>query len=75
MGIDCFPAAGAFYAFPECPWGDSDAFAEALLEQERVAVVPGHVFGAGGEGHLRVSYATGLGDLKEAMNRIESFVG
>jgi len=74
MGIDCFPAAGAFYAFPECPWDDSDAFAEALLEEERVAVVPGNVFGAGGQGHLRVSYATGLGDLKEAMNRIESFI-
>ncbi|WP_415381146.1 pyridoxal phosphate-dependent aminotransferase [Halosimplex sp. TS25] len=74
MGIDCFPAAGAFYAFPECPWDDGDAFAEALLEAERVAVVPGNVFGAGGEGHLRVSYATGLGDLKEAMARIESFI-
>jgi len=74
MGIDCFPAAGAFYAFPECPWDDSDAFAEALLKEERVAVVPGNVFGAGGQGHLRVSYATGLGDLKEAMNRIESFI-
>ncbi|WP_436927244.1 pyridoxal phosphate-dependent aminotransferase [Halosimplex amylolyticum] len=74
MGIDCFPAAGAFYAFPECPWDDSDAFAEALLEEQRVAVVPGNVFGAGGEGHLRVSYATSLGDLKEAMARIEEFI-
>ena len=74
MGIDCFPAAGAFYAFPECPWDDSDAFAEALIEAERVAVVPGNVFGAGGEGHLRVSYATSLGDLKEAMARLESFI-
>ncbi|QLH82801.1 pyridoxal phosphate-dependent aminotransferase [Halosimplex pelagicum] len=75
MGIDCFPAAGAFYAFPECPWDDSDEFAEALIEDQRVAVVPGNVFGAGGEGHLRVSYATSLGDLKEAMARIESFIG
>jgi len=74
MGIDCFPAAGAFYAFPECPWDDADAFAEALIEEERVAVVPGDVFGAGGEGHLRVSYATSLSDLKEAMTRIESFL-
>ncbi|WP_123533043.1 pyridoxal phosphate-dependent aminotransferase [Halosimplex salinum] len=74
MGIDCFPAAGAFYAFPECPWDDSDEFAEALLEEERVAVVPGDVFGAGGEGHLRVSYATSLSDLKTAMARIESFI-
>jgi len=74
MGVDCFPAAGAFYAFPECPWDDGDAFAEALLEDQRVAVVPGSVFGAGGEGNLRVSYATGLGQLREAMNRIEAFL-
>ena len=74
MGIDCFPAAGAFYAFPACPWDDTTAFAEALLEEERVAVVPGDAFGAGGDGHLRVSYATGIGDLKTAMARIESFV-
>jgi len=74
MGIDCFTAGGAFYAFPECPWDDSAAFAEALIEEERVAVVPGDVFGAGGEGHLRVSYATGLSQLREAMDRIESFV-
>ncbi|MFB6311095.1 MAG: pyridoxal phosphate-dependent aminotransferase [Salinirussus sp.] len=74
MGIDCFPAAGAFYAFPECPWDDATAFAEALLEEERVAVVPGGAFGAGGEDHLRVSYATGMDDLKEALARIERFV-
>jgi len=75
MGIDCFEAKGAFYAFPECPGDDAEAFAEDLLHEERVAVVPGGVFGAGGEGHLRVSYATSLGELKEATARIESFVG
>jgi aminotransferase len=74
MGIECFPASGAFYAFPECPWDDAEAFAEALLREEQVAVVPGHGFGEGGEDHLRVSYATGLGELKEAMARIESFL-
>ncbi|MFT4921790.1 MAG: aminotransferase [Haloarculaceae archaeon] len=74
MGIDCFRASGAFYAFPECPWDDADAFAEQLLQEEGVAVVPGSVFGDGGEGHLRVSYATGLADLKEAMARIERFI-
>jgi aminotransferase len=74
MGIDCFPASGAFYVFPECPWDDSEAFAEALIEEQGVAVVPGGVFGAGGEGHLRVTYATGLGDLKEALARIEEFI-
>ena len=74
MGIDCFRASGAFYAFPACPWDDADAFAEALLEETGVAVVPGGAFGAGGEGHLRVSYATGIDQLKEALARIESFV-
>lgn len=73
MGIDCFEAKGAFYVFPECP-GDDERFAEDLLEAEGVAVVPGSVFGEAGEGHLRVSYATGLSQLKEAMNRIEAFV-
>ncbi|MGQ5515002.1 pyridoxal phosphate-dependent aminotransferase [Halococcus saccharolyticus] len=74
MGIDCFEAEGAFYVFPESPWPDAEAFAEALLDETGVAVVPGDVFGAGGEGHLRVSYATGLEDLREAMARIEAFV-
>jgi aminotransferase len=74
MGIACFEAKGAFYVFPESPWPDGEAFAEALLEAKRVAVVPGGIFGAGGEGHLRVSYATGLNELREAMNRIEAFL-
>ncbi|WP_435077906.1 pyridoxal phosphate-dependent aminotransferase [Halococcus sp. AFM35] len=74
MGIDCFTAKGAFYVFPESPWADAEAFAEALLEAESVAVVPGGVFGAGGEGHLRVSYATGMSELREAMDRIERFL-
>ena len=73
MGLDCFTARGAFYAFPECG-GDDEAFAEALLEAEGVAVVPGRVFGPGGEGHLRVSYATSMRELKIAMNRIERFL-
>jgi len=74
MGIDCFEAEGAFYVFPEAPGGDDEAFAENLLEEHGVAVVPGSVFGEDGEGHLRVSYATGLDDLREAMDRIETFV-
>ncbi len=74
MGIDCFEARGAFYVFPECPSDDAGQFAENLLTEEGVAVVPGDVFGAAGEGHLRMSYATGLDELREAMNRIESFV-
>ena len=74
MGLDCFEATGAFYVFPESPWEDADAFATALLEEEEVALVPGDAFGAGGEGHLRASYATGMDDLREAMDRIERFV-
>jgi aminotransferase len=74
MGIDCFRAKGAFYAFPSCPTDDADEFAEALLEETGVAVVPGTAFGAGGDDHLRVSYATGIDDLKEALNRIEQFI-
>ncbi len=74
MGIDCFRAKGAFYAFPACPWDDSEAFAEALLTETGVAVVPGTAFGDGGEGHLRVSYATGIEELKEALDRIERFI-
>jgi aminotransferase len=73
MGMDTFEAKGAFYAFPECP-GDDEQFAEDLLRAENVALVPGSVFGEGGEGHLRVSYATGMDDLREAMDRIERFL-
>ncbi len=73
MGLDTFEPGGAFYAFPECG-GDDEAFAEELLETEGVAVVPGSVFGEGGEGHLRVSYATSMRELKEATDRIADFV-
>ena len=73
MGLDTFEPGGAFYAFPRCG-GDDEAFAEALLESQGVAVVPGSVFGAGGEGHLRVSYATSMRELKEATDRIEAFL-
>ncbi|MFC7214676.1 aminotransferase class I/II-fold pyridoxal phosphate-dependent enzyme [Saliphagus sp. GCM10025334] len=77
IGMPCFEAKGAFYVFPKVPdgWeGSADDFAERLLRERGVAVVPGGVFGVGGEGHLRVSYATGLEDLREALARIESFV-
>ncbi|MFH5797927.1 pyridoxal phosphate-dependent aminotransferase [Haladaptatus sp. CMAA 1911] len=73
MGLGCFEASGAFYAFPACG-GDDEVFAEELLEEQGVAVVPGSAFGEGGAGHFRASYATGMGELREAMNRIETFV-
>jgi len=73
MGLDCFEATGAFYAFPEAPY-DDEQFAEDLLHEQGVALVPGRVFGEEGYGHLRVSYATGMSELKEALNRIETFL-
>ena len=73
MGLDCFEASGAFYAFPACG-GDDEAFAEELLKEQGVAVVPGSAFGDGGEGHFRASYATSMADLRKATNRIEAFV-
>ena len=75
IGMPCFEAKGAFYVFPEVPEGwTATEFAEELLHEEGVAVVPGDVFGVGGENHLRVSYATGLEELREALARIERFV-
>lgn len=76
MGLTCEMPGGAFYVFPsiEKTGLSSEAFAEQLLLKEKVAVVPGSVFGAGGEGHIRCSYATSLDQLKEAMRRIERFL-
>jgi len=75
IGMDVFEAKGAFYCFPEVPEGfTAEEFAEEVLREQGVAVVPGDVFGDVGEGHLRVSYATGLEDLRKALNRIEAFV-
>ena len=76
MGIDCFEAKGAFYLFP-CikKFGmSSDEFAERLLADQKLAVVPGSAFGTSGEGFLRISYAYSLHDLKRAVERIEAFV-
>ncbi|ELY72482.1 pyridoxal phosphate-dependent aminotransferase [Natrinema pallidum] len=75
IGMDVFEAKGAFYCFPEVPDGfTAEEFAEEVLREQGVAVVPGDVFGEGGAGHLRISYATGLEDLRRALNRIEAFV-
>ena len=77
MGMECFEPYGAFYMFP-CirEFGmTSEEFAERLLESEKVAVVPGTAFGACGEGFVRISYASSLENLKEALERIEHFIG
>ena len=77
LGLDCFEPFGAFYVFP-CikEFGmTSEEFATKLLEEEKVAVVPGTAFGECGEGFLRISYAYSLEDLKKAMEHIASFIG
>lgn len=76
MGLPCFEPLGAFYIFP-CikEFGmTSDEFATALLNDQKVAVVPGTAFGDCGEGFLRISYAYSLENLKIALDRIEKFV-
>lgn len=76
MDIECFEPLGAFYTFPSIRrFGmTSDEFATRLLQEEKVAVVPGTAFGDCGEGYLRISYAYSLKSLKEALGRIERFV-
>lgn len=76
IGLDTFEPYGAFYVFP-CIKGmgmTSDEFATKLLEEEKLAVVPGTAFGDCGEGFLRISYAYSLERLKEALDRMERFV-
>lgn len=76
LGLECFEPFGAFYVFP-CikEFGmTSEEFATRLLEEEKVAVVPGTAFGDCGEGFLRISYAYSLENLKIALNRIGHFI-
>ena len=76
MGIPCFEPEGAFYVFP-CisEFGmTSDEFATKLLQEEKVAIVPGTAFGDCGEGYLRISYAYSIDNLKKALTRLERFV-
>ena len=76
MGIPCFEPMGAFYVFPNISrFGmSSEEFAKKLLENQRVAVVPGSAFGACGEGFLRISYAYSIEDLKKALIKIKKFI-
>jgi aminotransferase len=76
IGLSCHVPEGAFYAFPSVKGtGLSDEeFAERLLREQRVAVVPGSVFGAGGEYHLRCAYAVAREELTEALGRMETFI-
>jgi len=76
IGMTCFSPEGAFYVFPsiQCTGMSSEEFCETLLEEERVAVVPGNAFGESGEGFVRVSYAYSLRHLMEAVSRITKFL-
>ena len=76
MGIHCFEPMGAFYVFP-CikEFGlSSEEFATRLLEEEKVAIVPGTAFGDSGEGFLRISYAYSIDNLRKALTRLSRFV-
>jgi len=75
MGLDCHKPKGAFYVFPKIAGLTSREFSLRLLTEEKVAVVPGSAFGASGEGHVRCSFATGLDQIKIAMERMAAFVG
>ncbi len=76
LGLTTFKPRGAFYAFPDISASgmDDETFAQKLLEEEHVAVVPGNSFGAGGEGFVRCSYATAYEKIEEALRRMEKFM-
>ncbi|MEH7108699.1 aminotransferase [Bacillus sp. JJ1764] len=76
IGLDCHTPGGAFYVFPSirATGLTSEQFAEELLMQEKVAVVPGNVFGASGEGYVRCSYASSMAQLQEALKRMQRFI-
>ena len=76
IGLSCFEPRGAFYAFPSIniTGMTSEGFAEKLLMEEKVAVVPGSVFGQCGEGYIRCCYATSLAEIQEALKRMGKFI-
>ncbi|MHC1631484.1 MAG: aminotransferase class I/II-fold pyridoxal phosphate-dependent enzyme [Methanotrichaceae archaeon] len=76
LRLPCFEPKGAFYTFPsiESTGLSSEKFAERLLKEQKVAVVPGNAFGECGEGFLRCSYATSREEILEAMDRMERFL-
>jgi aminotransferase len=77
MGLSCRNPEGAFYAFPSIKSTglSSMQFSQMLLKEEKVAVVPGTAFGVSAEGYIRISYASSMENLKEAMERMRRFLG
>jgi aminotransferase len=77
IGLLCFEPRGAFYCFPNITSTglDDEQFAERLLLEEKVVVVPGSAFGERGRGHVRACYAASLEQIEEACDRIARFVG
>lgn len=75
-GLKCFEPSGAFYAFPSIRELNmtSEEFCESLLTEKKVAIVPGNAFGACGEGYVRISYASSIENIKEALSRLADFV-
>jgi len=76
LGLQTFEPRGAFYAFPniQASGMDDETFAETLLKEEGVAVVPGNAFGPGGDGFVRACYATSYEKIEEALRRMERFM-
>ena len=76
MGMECFEPKGAFYVFPsiKCSGLSSEEFCTRLVEEYKVAIVPGNAFGQSGEGYVRVSYAYSINHILEALKRIEAFL-
>ena len=76
LGMSCFEPRGAFYAFPSIAISgmDDEAFCEALLREERLALIPGSAFGSSGRGYVRASYATSEDNIREALCRLERFL-
>lgn len=76
MGIECFEPYGAFYIFPSIKkFGmSSEEFANRLLKEQKLAVIPGTAFGACGEGFVRISYAYSIENLKVGLDRIKKFI-
>ena len=76
MGLTTFEPKGAFYVFPcvKSTGMDGNEFANTLIQEQRVAVVPGDAFGESGKDYVRISYAYSMDDLRKAMKRIRVFV-